>query len=173
MMKYGICVCGLNGSGKTTLAHNLSEKLHIRHMDAEDYYFTQSPNPYSHARIQEEVRRMVLDDIGKYPCFVYSSVKGDMGEEINSRYDLVVYLEVPAEIRMKRIRQRAAERFGDRILPGGDLYEQEEKFFAFAAGRDPAVIESWLETVSCPVLRLDGRDPVPENVSRILEAIPG
>lgn len=167
-MKYGICVCGLNGCGKTTLARALAEVLQFRHMDAEDYYFTESANPYSHARTQEDVRKLLLDDIGSSPCFVYSCVKGDMGEEINKRYDMIVYLEVPAEIRGIRLRQRAAEKFGERILPGGDLYEQEEKFFAFAAGRSSAPIEEWIKNMPCRVIRLDGREPVRRNIEKIL-----
>ena len=41
----------------------------------------------------------------------------------------MVYLDVPLDMRMKRIRQRAIDKFGDRVLPGGDMYEQEESFF--------------------------------------------
>ena len=55
--------------------------------------------------------------------------------EINDNYDLVVYLDVPLDMRMKRIRQRAIDKFGDRVLPGGDMYEQEESFFAYAEKR--------------------------------------
>ena len=58
-MKYGICVCRLNGCGKTTLARALAEALKFRHMDAEDYYFRESANPYSNARTQEEVMKKV------------------------------------------------------------------------------------------------------------------
>lgn len=167
-MKYGICVCGLNGCGKTTLARALAEALKFRHMDAEDYYFRESANPYSNARTQEEVRKLLLEDIGSSPRFVYSCVKGDMGDQINSMYDLIVYLEVPAEIRGIRIRQRAAEKFGDRVLPGGDLHEQEEKFFDFAAGRNSAPIEAWIKNMPCRVIRLDGREPVRKNIEKIL-----
>ena len=89
-----------------------------------------------------------------------------MGEEINKRYDMIVYLEVPAEIRGIRLRQRAAEKFGERVLPGGDLYEQEEKFFAFAAGRSSAPIEEWIKNMPCRVIRLDGREPVRRNIEK-------
>jgi len=170
-MQYGICICGLNGSGKTTLARALAEALQFRHMDAEDYYFTESENSYSQARTQDEVRCMVLEDVVNYPCFVYSCVKGDMGEAINSRYNLIVYLKAPKEIRMERIRQRAAEKFGERILPGGDLYEQEETFFAFAAGRTPDPIENWIKTMPCRVICLDGTKQVGDHVKKILDEI--
>ena len=87
--------------------------------------------------------------------------------EINDNYDSVVYLDVPLEMRIKRIRQRAIDKFGDRVLPGGDMYEQEEKFFAYAETRTPEKIENWLKTVSCKVIRLDGTKTIQENIELI------
>ena len=104
-MKCGICVCGLNGSGKTTLAGALAKELNFKHMDIEQYYFISTYNPYSSSRTREEVERLLLEDIKKNPCFVFSAVNGNMTPEINENYTLVVYLDVPLDVRMKRIRQ--------------------------------------------------------------------
>ena len=49
----------------------------------------------------------------------------------------------------------------------GDMYEQEEKFFAFAEKRTPEKIEDWLKTLSHKVIRLDGTKPIQENVELI------
>lgn len=170
-MQYGICICGLNGSGKTTLGAALAERLGYKHMDVEDYYFTRADNPYASARTRDEVEVLLLEDIKQNPCFVFSAVNGNMNSEINSCYDLVVYLEVPQEIRMKRIRQRAFDKFGDRVLPGGDMYEQEEKFFEFAEKRSPEKIEAWLHTLTCRVVRLDGTKAVEYNVQTLIDRI--
>ena len=160
----GICVCGLNGSGKTTFAEALAKELNVKHMDIEQYYFTSADNPYASSRTREEVERLLLEDMKQNPDFVFSAVNGNMNSEINEKYSLVVYLDAPLDIRMKRIRQRAVEKFGDRVLFGGDMYEQEEKFFAFAQKRTPDKIEDWLNTVSCKVIRLDGTKSIQENV---------
>ena len=170
-MQYGICVCGLNGSGKTTLGAALAERLGYKHMDVEDYYFTRVDNPYASARTRDEVEVLLLEDIKQNPCFVFSAVNGNMNSEINSCYDLVVYLEVPQEIRMKRIRQRAFDKFGDRVLPGGDMYEQEERFFDFAEKRSPEKIEEWLQTLTCRVVKLDGTKAVEYNVQTLIDRI--
>ena len=166
-MRYGICVCGLNGSGKTTLARALAKELNFKHMDIEQYYFTTADNPYASSRTREEVERLLLEDINQNPRFVFSAVNGDMTSEINNNYDLVVYLDAPHDMRMKRIRQRATYQFGDRVLPGGDMYEQEESFFAYAEKRTPEKIENWLKTLVCKVIRLDGTKPIQENVELI------
>ncbi len=166
-MKCGICVCGLNGSGKTTLAEALAKELNFKHMDIEQYYFTSTDNPYASSRTREEVEQLLLTDIKQNPCFVFSAVNGDMTPEINENYTLAVYLNVPLDMRMKRIRQRAIDKFGDRVLPGGDMYEQEEQFFSYAEKRTPEKIEKWLKTLSCKVIRLDGTRPKQENVELI------
>ena len=90
-----------------------------------------------------------------------------MTPEITENYALVVYLDVPLDMRMKRIRQRAIDKFGDRVLLGGDMYEQEESFFAYAEKRTPEKIEKWLKTLSCRVIRLDGTKPIQENIELI------
>ena len=163
----GICVCGLNGSCKSTLACALAKELNFKHMDIEQYYFISTDNPYSSSRTREEVERLLLEDINKNHCFIFSAVNGDMMPEINDNYDLVVYLDVPLDMRMKRIRQRSIDKFGDRVLPGGDMYEQEESFFAYAEKRTPEKIEKWLKTLSCKAIRLDGTKPIQESVELI------
>ena len=38
---------------------------------------------------------------------------------------------MPLDIRMERVQQRAFDKFGSRVLEGGDMYEQEQKLFEF------------------------------------------
>jgi len=171
-MMCGICVCGLNGSGKTTLADALAKELKFKHMDIEQYYFTPTDNPYSSSRTREEVERLLWKDVRESPDFVLSAVNGNMTSEINAKYSLVIYLDAPLDIRMKRIRKRAIEKFGERVLFGGDMYEQEEKFFAFAEKRSAEKIEDWLKTLACKVIRLDGTKPIQENVKFIKSLLP-
>ena len=170
-MDYGICVCGLNGSGKTTLAKALAKKINFKCMDIEDYYFTRSSNPYKNARTRHEVELMLLEDIQNNPKFVFSAVNGNISSEINKKYKLVIYLYAPTDIRMKRIRQRAFDKFGDRVLPGGDMYDQEEEFFQFVSQRTPHVIEEWLNTLSCKVIYLDGTNNLHENIKAIISSL--
>ena len=57
------------------------------------------------------------------------------------------------------------------MLPGGDLYEQEEKFFDFVGSRSENTVKEWLETLCCPVIRVDGTKPVEENIRLITEQL--
>lgn len=161
-MPKGIAICGANGSGKTTLGRELAKILGFWHVDAEDYSFMESEIPFANARTQEEVRRLILGDIRKYGDFVFTAVNGDMGEEINAMYRCVVYLFAPREVRLARVKRRSFERFGERVLAGGDMYEREQGFFDFVASRSMDKVEGWLGTVKCPVIEADGRADVGE-----------
>ncbi|MBR4062834.1 MAG: AAA family ATPase [Clostridia bacterium] len=166
-MPKGIAIVGLNGSGKTTLGRGLAERLGYYRMDVEDYYFPKSDVPYAVARTREEVERLMLADIKEHGDFVLSAVCADFAA-IEPFYELIIYLEAPQNERMERIRQRSVDKFGSRVLPGGDMYEQEENFFAFAAKRTPDKIEKWIKTVACPVLRIDSRKPTEELVRCVI-----
>ena len=41
---------------------------------------------------------------------------------------IFVLLNVPKDIRLQRVKDRSYRKFGNRILPNGDLYEQEKVF---------------------------------------------
>lgn len=168
-MPQGIAIVGLNGSGKTTLGRALAERLGYFRIDVEDYYFP-AEGAFDSPRGRDEVERMMLADIEKHENFVLSSVCADF-ESIEPFYELIVYLEAPKTERMERIRQRSLNRFGVRVLPGGDLYESEENFFAFAEKRTPEKIEKWIENVACPVLRVDSTRAVDEIAAEILRKL--
>lgn len=119
-MISGIAIVGGNGSGKTTLGKYLANLLGYKYMDHEDYYFINSAVPYANHRTKEEVQKLVLADIQKYRQFVWTSVNGDMGSAINDMIDCIVYIQAPLEVRLARVKQRALDKFGDRVLEGGD-----------------------------------------------------
>ena len=156
---HGIIVFGANGSGKTTLGRELARILNFKHMDTEDYCFRESTIPYADARPRDEVISLMLADIEKYRSFVFSTVKGDSwGDVIPKFYKLAVYLSAPYDLRMERIKRRIYEKHGTRVLKGGDMYEQELKFFDFVANRSLTPIDQWAETLTCPVICIDGTE---------------
>lgn len=168
-MTKSIVVFGANGCGKTTLARALAERLCIPHFDVEDYYFEEAELPYSKPRTKEAVAALLLSDMKRADAFVLSGVTCAFGAEIASMYRLGVFLTVPDTVRFRRVEQRSAEKFGARVLPGGDMYEQESAFFEFVKTRALEPIAAWAETLPCPVLRLDGTRPIAENARTITE----
>jgi len=151
-------VFGANGSGKTTLGRELASALGCKHIDHEDYAFNESDIPYANPRTFEKCAELMLADIEKYRAFVLSAVTGDFGDVITQYYTLAVYLFAPLELRLERIEQREYDKFGDRVREGGDMYERRLEFHDFVASRPLSRIEKWAETLTCPVISIDGRD---------------
>ena len=165
-MGTGIIVCGLNGAGKSTLGRALAKELQFHFINDEDLYFPKDDPQYLYAspRPREEVERLLLQEIKAHENFVFASVKGDYGEEVYPFFRYAVLIEVPKDIRMQRVRDRSFQKFGNRMLPGGDLYETEEAFFAFVGSKAENTVEEWVKTLHCPILRVDGTKPIEENV---------
>ena len=170
-MGTGIIVCGLNGAGKSTLGKALAEKLHFHFIDNEDLYFpkTDPDNIFASPRTREEVEKLLFHEIKVHEDFVFASVKGDYGEMIYPFFRYAVLINVPKNIRIERVRNRSFLKFGERMLSGGDLHEQEERFFALVESRAENMVEEWVRSLSCPVIRVDGTKPIQENVNYIIE----
>ena len=162
-MKNVIIVCGLNGAGKSTLGKALAEKLNYQFIDIEDIYFPKD-NP-------EEVKRILSNIISENNNFVLASVKGNFNKDIVSHFKYAVYIEAPKETRIKRVYERSYNKFGDRMLEGGDLYEKEKAFFDFVKSKDENTVEVWLSSISCPIIRVDGTLPIDNNAELIAEKL--
>lgn len=166
----GIIICGLNGTGKSTLGKALAEKLHFHFIDIENLYFPKT-NPnyiYASLRTRKEVEKLLLHEIKTHKNFILASVKGDYGEVIYSLIQYAILLDVPKNIRLQRVKKRSFQKFGKRMLSGGDLFEQEEKFFRFVESRNESTVEEWVKTLKCPVMRIDGTKPIDENTDFII-----
>ncbi len=110
-------------TGKSTLGKALAEKLHFYFIDNEDLYFPKTDPAYVYAapRTREEVEKLLLHEIEKHENFVFSSVKGAYGETIYSFFQYAVLINVPKDIRIERVKKRSFQKFGNRMLFGGDL----------------------------------------------------
>lgn len=183
-MYNGIAIIGLNGAGKSTLAHVLAKKLHYFEIDVEDYYFPEQRSsrinalegrtsadvsfiPYLSPRAKSEVEFAIRKDINCNPQFVLSGVSLNWSESILSQIDIVFYLHVPLSERLRRIRSREAQRFGSRILPGGDMYEQHNEFLNKIENRSEQEITRSLEKLSCPVVNVEEILPLRNDILKI------
>lgn len=170
-MSTGIIVCGLNGTGKSTLGKALADKLDFHFIDNEDLYFSSMNNqyPYDFPRSETEAKQILLSEIDAYGNFVFAAVKGDFGAEILPFYKYAVLVETPKYVRIQRVKNRSYQKFGKRILPGGDLYEKEKKFFDFIKNRNENIVKEWLQSLPCPVIRIDGTKSIEENINLIID----
>ena len=126
---------------------------------------------YASPRTHEETEKMLFHAIKVHENFVFAAVKGDYGEASYPFFQYAVLIDTPKDIRVQRVKKRSFQKFGNRMLPGGDLHEQEEKFFEFVTSRPESTVEEWIQLLSCSILRIDGTKPVEENVDFIINQI--
>ncbi len=174
-MGKGILVCGCNGCGKSTLGPVLARRLGVRFLDIEDYYFPKAdPDfPYRGMRSRQAVTALLAADAAREEPFVLASCTGNYGPEVEPRFALAVLLTAPAEERDRRVRGRSFGLFGARMLPGGDLYDQEEAFFRMAAEKSPEKVRTRAHALGCPVLELASDRPPEALAEEIIRRING
>ncbi len=99
-------------------------------------------------------------------CGLNGSGKSTLGKALDA-----VIIDVPKDIRIERVKNRSFQKFGSRMLLGGDLYEQEQHFFDLVKSRAEDTVEKWVQSLNCPIIRIDGTKPIEENINLIIEQI--
>jgi adenylate kinase family enzyme len=180
MKTHRIHVVGASDSGATTLGRALADALALPHHDTDDYFWLPTTPPYREQRLTADRLRLMREMFLPRADWVLSGGITGWGEELLSYFDLVVFLKTPRELRLQRLHAREAEHFGaDVVAPGGWRHEETESFIEWAShyedgtreGRSLAKHETWLATLPCPVLRLDGSRPVSYLVAEVCRAL--
>lgn len=179
-MKKHIHILGASGSGTTTLAEGLCKRLGYFHMDTDNYYWYPTDPPFIDKRPIEERIHLIKRDMEKADKWIMSGSNCGWGDVFIDLYDLVIFLYVPAEIRMERLRLRELQRYGcGRLSPGGDLFRHHKDFMEWAAGYESGGMDErsllmhneWLKKMKCPVIRIEGVQSPEERLRIALEAV--
>ncbi|MGY3454176.1 ATP-binding protein [Bradyrhizobium sp. USDA 4353] len=174
-----IHITGASGSGTTTLGRRVASVLAIPHHDTDDYFWKPTDPPYVEMRPASERLRLMAEMFVPRPGWVLSGSLAGWGDPLISQFDLVIFITIAKELRLQRVRAREATRYGAAaVAPGGARHRDTEDFVAWAAAYDEgdsvsrtrAKHETWLATLPCPVLRLDGERPIEELAERVVTA---
>jgi adenylate kinase family enzyme len=174
-----IHITGASGAGVSTLGRALAAAIDGRWLDSDDFYWLPTEPPYVDKRPRAERVALVREAIVSAERWVLSGSLVDWGEPLVPLFDLVVFLYVPAEIRLARLRTREEQRLGpEAVVPGTDAHRRYETFLAWAGsydtgglgGRSLPVHQAWLAHLPCPVLRIEGDHDVASLVERVLHA---
>jgi hypothetical protein len=125
---------------------------------------------------------MLRADLEKPGGWALSGSLCGWGDPFIPLFDLVVFLYIPTDLRMERLRAREIARYGaEAIAPGGPMHGGSVEFLQWAASYDEFGLENrslrmhaeWLATLPGPVLRLEGVATVEANLARVLAALDG
>jgi adenylate kinase family enzyme len=173
-------ITGASGAGVTTLGRALADALAIPHHDTDDYFWRPTHPPYRDKRaIADRLRLMRELFLDRGEWALSGSLDG-WGDPLIPLFDLVVFVSVQTEVRLQRLREREARRFGAAAVAAGGWRHQElEEFIDWAArydndtrvGRNLKRHEAWLAGLPCPVVEVDGTCATRELVEDVLAAI--
>jgi hypothetical protein len=120
---------------------------------------------------REPAERVSLLERELGDAWVISGSLSGWGDAFIPRFTAVVFLWVPTELRLARLRRREER---ERIPP-----DEREEFLAWAAAYDEAGMEqrsrtlheAWLAGIPCPVIRLEGDLTTFERLRRVRAAL--
>lgn len=172
-MKKRIHILGASGSGTTTLGSALAQALPHTHLDSDNYYWE---TKFTTKRQVHERRELLEKDFSLHENWILSGSICNWENDLKDYFDLVIFLWIPQDIRLERLKQREFQRYGEEIFVGGNMYEESQTFLEWASLYDSAGMEvrskvlqeQWLSDLSCPVLRIEGDYSVEERVNIVL-----
>ncbi|WP_136069100.1 ATP-binding protein [Modicisalibacter radicis] len=178
-MAHRIHIFGASGSGTSTLGANLAKEIGGCHLDTDSYYWHKTDPPYTHKREPSERVAMIERDIQGKEHWVLSGSICSWGDPLLHHFTLAVFLYLDPAVRMARIAERERARYGNRLLPGGDMHGQHLEFMDWAASYDHAkapirsldLHERWMSGLTCPVLRLNSDSRVEELCDEIVNRV--
>lgn len=106
---------GASCAGSTTLGNALGRRLNIPYFDTDDYFWAPSKIPYTIKRAPVEKTNMLKNDVKLHTDCIVGGSLVSWGDEWKELFDLIVFLYVPPQIRIERLKAREFERYGDQI----------------------------------------------------------
>lgn len=162
--KIKLHIFGASGSGVSTLGKNLSRFYQLPFFDADDYYWKKTNPPFQEANPIDLRTKLLNEALSSHSSAIVSGSLISWGDALRDEIACAIYLYVPTEERIQRIKNREKERFGLRIEKDGDMYEGHLKFIEWAKqydegflnGRSKPKHEAWIKTLQCPLIRIEG-----------------
>lgn len=114
-------------------------------------------------------------DISENDNVVISGSLVNWGDELIPLFTLAIRLITETEIRIERLKAREKQKFGDRIMPGGDMYTNHTEFIEWARKYDTGSVDmrskakhdEWQKLLICKQIVLNGADDLEENFKKV------
>src|ERR1039458_10292119 len=116
-----IHIVGASGSGTTTLGAALAREIGGAHLDTDAFFWLPTDPPFTTKRTVEERLPLLEAELDRHALWVLTGSLMSWGDVLIPRFELVVFLYVPPEVRIERILHRERERYGNDIDPGGRM----------------------------------------------------
>ncbi|WP_183562739.1 adenylate kinase [Mucilaginibacter sp. SP1R1] len=172
-----ILVMGASCAGSTTLGTSLSQHFKYPLFDSDDYFWEKTNPPFMLRREPEVRNLMIAHDIAPHENWILSGSVINWAPLWLTTFNLVVFLYIPHNLRMQRLKAREIERYGTGIFTDADMANKYQAFTQWASGYDDNTTngrnlqahKTWLGKLSCPILEINGDTTVAERMGIILQ----
>jgi hypothetical protein len=118
---------------------------------------------------------MLGADLEAHSRWVLTGSLCGWGDIFIPRFELAIFLLIPAQIRIARLMERERSRYGNAIAVGGPMHTHHQEFIEWARGYDDGdesirslrVHEKWMTKLSCKCIRLEGDLTTEDRLSRL------
>lgn len=174
-----IHIFGASGSGVTTLGNKLSEPLNFPYFDSDDYYWEASDPPFTIRRNPKLRNEQLTKALAQHNDWILGGSVINWGNYWLQAFDIAVFLWIPPDVRIGRLKQRELERYGETIFLNPQRNTRYNEFIAWASGYDDntargrtlAAHQTWMQQLTCPLIELRGDGSVMKRTKIILEKI--
>ncbi|WP_313090682.1 AAA family ATPase [Chryseobacterium flavum] len=173
-------IFGASGSGVTTLGKALSEKLDIEYFDSDDFFWLKTEIPFTEKQHPEIRNTIVSDKLHTIENWIFGGSVIHWGENVLPSFDLIVFLYLPPEIRMERLKKREYERYGDEIFTNPERAQKYQEFIDWAndydhntgiANRTLKAQLEWLSAMNIPFIEISGDYELQQKMDMVLDAV--
>jgi adenylate kinase family enzyme len=172
-----IHIFGASGSGVSTLGEKLSGHLQIPYFDTDFYYWEKSDPPFTVRRNPKVRNEMIISDMRPHESWILGGSVISWGDRLFPLFDLAVFLWIPPEIRIERLKKRELERYGHVIFTDPARNQQYLDFIDWAsgydseslAGRTIASHEKWISSIDIPVLQIRADITIEQRFRLVLD----
>jgi len=173
-------IFGASGSGVTTLGQSLANKLGLKYFDSDDYFWIKTESPFTHRREPNERNQLINKDICQTENWILGGSIINWGDNLFPDFDLTIFLYLPSEIRIERLKKRELERYGNIIYTDEKRAKQFNDFIAWAADYDKETglanrtlkaHQTWLAQKQSPILEIVGDKTLDEKLKLISERL--
>ncbi|MFS4474487.1 AAA family ATPase [Chryseobacterium sp. T20] len=175
-----IHIFGASGSGVTTLGKALSEELNIEYFDSDDFFWLKTQQPFTERQNPEIRNTSVSEKLHTTENWIFGGSIIHWGENVFPAFDLIIFLYLPSELRMERLRKREFERYGDELITHPERAKKYQEFMDWAkdydhntgiANRTLKAHLEWLSDIDTPLIELSGDYELPQKMDIILNQI--
>lgn len=164
-----ILVMGASGSGQTTLGKELSNYLSFKFIDSDNMYWLPTKPEYQKKRDIDSRLSMTLKEMRPENVVMAGSIMG-WGDKLENAFDIIVFLSLDTNIRIKRLEQREMLELGyidQAFLDWAKEYDNPN-----FDSRSRLKHETWMSKRQAQIIKIEGDLTVKHRLDRVISILP-